>query len=95
MSDEQGAGYSQEDSYFHRKDQELLAKRRAQLDAHRSASAVSMKCPRCGAAMTEVAVEHVKIDRCTACGGVFLDRDSSPMPSPAASSGACSANRPT
>jgi len=23
--------------------------------------------------MTEVAVEHVKIDRCTGCGGVFLD----------------------
>ena len=73
MSDEQGSGYSQEDSYFHRKDQELLAKKRAALDAQRSGSAASIKCPRCGAAMSEVAVEHVKIDRCTGCGGVFLD----------------------
>jgi len=32
-----------------------------------------MKCPRCGAVMEEVAVEQVKIDRCTGCGGVFLD----------------------
>jgi len=68
-----GTGYDQEDSYFRQKDQDLLAKKRAQLDARRSAS-VSMKCSRCAAAMTEVAVEHVKIDRCTGCGGVFLDK---------------------
>lgn len=67
------SGYDQEDSYFHQKDQELLAKKRARLDAERTASG-SLKCPRCGAAMTEVAVEHVRIDRCTGCGGVFLDK---------------------
>jgi hypothetical protein len=69
-----GSGYDQEDSYFHQKDQDLLAKKRAQLDAQRSASASTMACPRCSAAMTEVALEHVKIDRCIGCGGVFLDK---------------------
>jgi TFIIB-like protein len=69
------SGYDHEDSYFHERDQKLLAKMRAQLDAQRAASASgSMKCPRCGSAMKEVAIEHVKIDRCTGCGGVFLDK---------------------
>ena len=68
-----GTGYNQEDYYFHEKDEALLAKKRAQLDAHRSVG-TSLKCPRCEAAMTEVALEHVKLDRCTGCGGVFLDK---------------------
>ena len=70
------SGYDREDAYFHEKDLELLAKKRVALDAQRSASAstAAMKCPRCGSAMTEVAVEHVKVDRCTKCGGVFMDK---------------------
>ena len=60
-----GTGYNQEDSYFHEKDEALLAKKRAQLDAHRSVDS-SLMCPRCEAAMTEVALEHVKLDRCIA-----------------------------
>jgi Zn-finger nucleic acid-binding protein len=68
------AGYDQEDAYFHRKDEELLARRRAQLDAQRRANAVGeIKCPRCGSEMDEILLEHVKIDRCSGCGGVFLD----------------------
>jgi Zn-finger nucleic acid-binding protein len=69
------AGYDQEDAYFHQKDAELLARRRAKLDAQRRASAVGkLKCPRCGSEMNEVAVELVKVDRCTGCGGVFLGK---------------------
>ena len=69
------AGYDREDAYFHEKDAQLLAKRRAQLDAQRAAAATApMTCPRCGSSMNEVALEHVKIDRCTGCGGVFLDK---------------------
>ena len=68
-------GYDQEDEYFHQRDVELLAKKRAQLDAQRMASASRpMTCPRCGSGMSEVSVGHVKVDRCTGCGGVFLDR---------------------
>ena len=68
-------GYDQEDAYFHQKDAELLAKTRAELDAQRRDSAVGkIKCPRCGSEMNEVAVEHVKVNRCAGCGGVFLDK---------------------
>ena len=68
-------GYDQEDAYFHQKDLELLAKRRAELDGQRRNSTVGkIKCPRCGSDMNEVAIEHVKVDRCTGCGGVFLDK---------------------
>jgi hypothetical protein len=68
-------GYDQEDAYFHQKDAELLARRRAELDAQRGDFTVGkMKCPGCGSEMNEIAVEHVKVDRCTGCGGVFLDK---------------------
>ena len=68
-------GYDQEDAYFHQKDAELLAKRRAELDAQRGVSGVgNLRCPRCGSEMNEVPVEHVKVARCSGCGGVFLDK---------------------
>ena len=68
-------GYDQEDAYFHQKDAELLAKRRADLDAQRRDSTAGMiNCPRCESEMNELIVEHVKVDRCTGCGGVFLDK---------------------
>jgi Zn-finger nucleic acid-binding protein len=67
-------GYNLEDAYFHQKDLDMLARRRAKLAAQRSDSAVGrINCPRCGSDMTEVAIEHVKVDRCPDCGGVFLD----------------------
>lgn len=69
------AGYDQEDAYFYQKDAELLAKRRAELDAQRSVStAGKLECPRCGSEMNEVAFEQVEVERCTGCGGVFLDK---------------------
>lgn len=77
MADERmtDTGYDQEDAYFHQKDLELLAKRRVELDARRRNGTVGkIKCPRCGSEMNEVAIEHVKVDRCAGCGGVFLDK---------------------
>ena len=67
-------GYDQEDEYFHQKDAELLARKRAEIDAHRRNSTIGkLKCPQCGSEMNEVAVEYVKVHRCTGCRGVFLD----------------------
>ena len=67
-------GYDQEEAYFRQKDAELLSRRRARLDAHRRNSAVdATKCPRCGSEMQKVAIEHVKVDRCTGCLGIYLD----------------------
>jgi len=67
-------GYDQEEAYFRQKDAELLARRRARLDAHHTnLVAGELKCPRCGSKMREVAIEHVKVDRCTGCLGIYLD----------------------
>ena len=68
-------GYDREEAYFHEKDLALLGRRRAKLDARRSSSASrKLRCPRCGAAMIEVPIQQVKVDRCSGCGGVFLDQ---------------------
>lgn len=33
-----------------------------------------MRCPKCGYEMEEIGERGVKIDRCTKCGGVYLDQ---------------------
>ena len=61
MRDEmKSQGYSKEDEYFHRKDQELIAKlrekaeaERAKLEAENQKNAYWMRCPKCGSAMVE------------------------------------------
>jgi len=32
-----------------------------------------MCCPKCGHAMVEVALEGVKVDKCTCCKGIYFD----------------------
>ena len=76
-------GYSREDEYFHRKDQEALAKlrekaeaQRARLEAENKKNEYWMRCPKCGSALKEENYgETVLVDRCTskACGGIFFD----------------------
>src|SRR5262245_4039836 len=75
-------GYSKEDEYFYKKDQEKLAKLRAQADAQRTKLEAEhkkaqfwMKCPKCGSTLKEEDYSGVLVDRCTssACNGIFLD----------------------
>lgn len=33
-----------------------------------------MRCPKCGAVMKEIGEHGVRIDRCTSCEGIYLDR---------------------
>jgi uncharacterized protein len=33
-----------------------------------------MHCPKCGHQMQEVSLEHIKIDKCTLCEGIYFDR---------------------
>lgn len=33
----------------------------------------SMRCPKCGMELTEIAHQGIRIDKCTSCGGVWLD----------------------
>jgi uncharacterized protein len=32
-----------------------------------------MRCPKCGMALNEIEFREVKLDKCMACGGVWLD----------------------
>ena len=75
-------GYSKEDEYFHRKDQELIAKlrekaaeERAKAEAENRKKEYWMRCPKCGSAMTEEKYDQVLVDRCSSkgCGGIYFD----------------------
>jgi Transcription factor zinc-finger len=48
---------AREDIYFAQKDRELC----------------SMRCPKCGRKLEETVYQNVRIERCTGCGGVWLD----------------------
>ena len=83
MRDElKNQGYSKEDEYFHRKDQELVAKlkekseaQRAKLEAENKKKEYWMRCPKCGTAMKEEQHGQVLVDRCgsKSCGGIYFD----------------------
>ena len=69
-------GYSKEDEYFHKKDQELIGDmreaantRKKELEEKHKGQPYWMKCPKCGSDLKEEAFEKVvKIDTCSECG---------------------------
>ncbi len=75
-------GYSKEDEYFHRKDQERIEKmrqaaneKRKEFEARHKDQPYWMRCPKCGSELKEEVLEHViRIDTCGECGGQFFDR---------------------
>ena len=65
-----------EEEYFHRKNQEAIAKIRAKMKVAEEAKAAgtsSMLCPRCDGALTQREINEVSIDSCPKCGGTWLD----------------------
>jgi hypothetical protein len=64
-----------EDEYFARQNADLIKEMRAKLDADRKKSErqLQLKCPRDGSELVETESEHVKIDSCPKCKGVWLD----------------------
>jgi uncharacterized protein len=66
-----------EDEYFARQNLEQIQEMRKKLDADRKKAERSShrnKCPRCGGDLTEQHAEQVKIDECSDCGGIWLDK---------------------
>ena len=66
-----------EDEYFGKRNLELIHEMRMKLDAERKQAervAHRNKCPRCGGDLTEQQAEQVKIDECSDCGGIWLDK---------------------
>jgi hypothetical protein len=74
------AGYDREEQYFRKMEQELIERRRRELDAQRAAAQATpehpaswMQCPKCGGKLAEQKMDTVVVDRCGSCGGVFFD----------------------
>ncbi len=65
-------GRALENEYFHRKEQELLEKMKAKIQAEETKS-LEMKCPKCDGTMHATDFESIKIDVCDKCHGVWLD----------------------
>ena len=65
-----------EEEYFHRKNQEAIAKLREKMRVAaqaKEAGTSSLKCPRCDGELKEIFIEEVPIDTCDKCAGVWLD----------------------
>ena len=71
------AGRAQEDDYFRKLDQELMVALR-----EKSADEIEqvirtythMRCPKCGEPLEETFPRQAKIDACSGCGGIWLDK---------------------
>jgi hypothetical protein len=72
-----------EDEYFVKLDAELIKAHRARLDAERAEMERQqresererhyMRCPKCGAQLSERELRHVKVDACPECNGMWFD----------------------
>ena len=74
-------GYDEEERYFFEQDAELLKKKRTELNEARKTQEQAthksqhwMKCPKCGADLEEVEMDHIMVDKCPGCGGIFFDK---------------------
>lgn len=65
-------GRALENEYFHRKEKELIERMKAKLAAEETVD-LELKCPKCDGALVEADYEHIKIDVCDKCSGVWLD----------------------
>ena len=67
---------AREDIYFAQKDRELIAKLREKDQQELEQAILELcrwRCPKCGRRLEETVYRAVRIDRCTDCGGVWLD----------------------
>ncbi|OGW46529.1 MAG: hypothetical protein A2078_06455 [Nitrospirae bacterium GWC2_57_9] len=69
-----------EEEFFAR--QEFEQKRKLEKEKHRQDALEQgekarelhwMKCPKCGMGLIEIDYKHIKVDKCSACEGIWLD----------------------
>jgi hypothetical protein len=66
-----------EDEYFAKLDADLMKERRARLDEERLKQerfSHHNKCPKCGCDLEESEHNGIKIDQCSECSGIWLDK---------------------
>ena len=68
-------GQALEDGYFRQRDNEIVEKLRAKINAEKgiTPTAQSYNCPKCEGKLVTGNFENVQIDVCDTCGGVWLD----------------------
>lgn len=69
-----------ETEYFYQVNQELIDRKRQELDAVRKGQEKAarkeqhwMKCPKCGGQMTEIDLSGIMVDKCNDCLGIYFD----------------------
>ena len=72
-SDQEQEYFAREEIKRRKKEQEERAARMEQEEKHRLAELHYMHCPKCGMNLQEFEYRGVKLDRCSACEGIFLD----------------------
>ncbi|MEP6705684.1 MAG: zf-TFIIB domain-containing protein [Acidobacteriota bacterium] len=65
-------GRALENEYFRRKEQDLIEKLKGHL-AVETAKGTGMQCPRCDGTLGEADYQHIKVDVCDKCHGVWFD----------------------
>lgn len=65
-------GKALENEYFRRREQELIEKMKAKLEAE-DMKALELQCPKCDGQLFETEYEGIAIDVCNKCTGVWLD----------------------
>lgn len=71
-TDMEARGDALENEYFHRREQELIAKMKAKLE-HEDSKSLDLACPKCDGMLVEADFQSIKIDVCNKCSGVWLD----------------------
>jgi hypothetical protein len=64
---------AQEDIYFTERDQELIAKLKAKLQAVGKQES-KLRCPKCPGELETYTFEGFILDRCRGCGGIWMDQ---------------------
>ena len=65
-------GKALENEYFRKKEQELITKMKAKLEAEETTD-LKLGCPKCEGNLVETKYENILIDVCDKCSGVWLD----------------------
>jgi len=65
---------AKEDIYFAAKDRELIEKLKARLrKMEKAADVAPLRCPKCAGALDTYRFMDFILDRCSGCGGIWLD----------------------
>ena len=71
-ADLEDRGRALENEYFRRREQELIEKLKGHL-AVENAQSTGLQCPRCEGTLLEADYQHIKVDVCNKCHGVWFD----------------------